>query len=169
MVIRRATPEDVPAIIDLAVEMVVHSTSPHRDVPPERVREYRREDLQTLVEAVSLEHARIFVAEEGGQVVGHVVVVAGHRDSSTGEGQGWVFDLSIRADCWGRGLGKILMEHAEEFIRARGFDAIGLGVTISNQRALRFYREIGYQEERIQMVKKLTPVHGDCNANPGAA
>jgi len=149
--------------------MVVHSTSPYRGVPAERVREYRREDLQTLVEAVGLEHARIFVAEEAGQLIGHVVVVAGHRDSSTGEGQGWVFDLSIRADRWGRGLGKILMEHAEEFVRERGLDAIGLGVTISNERALRFYREIGYQEERIQMVKKLKPSHGDCNANTGAA
>jgi len=159
----------VPAIIDLAVEMVVHSTSPHRGVPPERVREYRREDLQTLAEAVEMEHARIFVAEQAGVLLGHVVVVAGHRDSSTGEGQGWIFDLSIQRDHWGHGLGKRLMEHAEAFIRERGLNAIGLGVTISNQRALRFYRELGYQEERIQMVKKLTPSHGDCDANPGAA
>ena len=159
----------MPAIIDLAVEMVVHSISPERGVPPDRVREYRREDLQTLVEAVTLEHARIFVAEQAGAVLGHVVVVAGHRDSSTGEGQGWVFDLSIRHDSWGKGLGKLLMEHAEAFIRERGLNAIGLGVTIANQRALRFYREIGYLEERIQMVKKLRPSDGDCNANPGAA
>lgn len=136
--------------------MVVHSTSPYRKTPPELVRQYRREDLQTLVEAVEMEHARVFIAERGSVMLGHVVVVAGHRDSSTGESQGWVFDLSIHPQCWGQGLGQLLMEHAENFVRERGLDAIGLGVTIANQRALSFYRQLGYQEERIQMVKKLS-------------
>ncbi|MBI3929477.1 MAG: GNAT family N-acetyltransferase [Armatimonadetes bacterium] len=154
--IRPATREDLERLIELATEMVVHSISPFREVGFEQVREYRRSDLRSLEDALDLAHTGIFVAEDsGGALAGHVIAMAGQRDSSTGEGQGWVFDLSIRGDCWGRGLGRALMKTAEEFVRGRGYRYLGLGVTVSNQRALRFYREMGYLEERVQMVKKL--------------
>lgn len=152
-----ATPEDIPGIIDLATEMVLHSVSPYRSVSAEIVKEFRREDLQTLGDILALEHSGIFVAEEAGLLVGHIIVVAQQRDSSTGTPQAWIYDLSIRAGYWGRGLGQALMEKAESFASQQGMQAIGLGVTLANHRALEFYGRLGYQQERVQMVKNLGP------------
>lgn len=154
--LRPASADDLPAIVELAVQMVVHSLSPYRDSTPEMVRVYRREDLRTLQDAIQLDRARVLVAEApDGSLLGHIVVLAGQIDSSTGEAQGWIFDVSVRHDCWGKGVGRTLVAAAEHFVAERGLSRIGLGVTSANQRAVRFYEELGYLEERKQMIKKL--------------
>ncbi|MCA9790536.1 MAG: GNAT family N-acetyltransferase [Candidatus Eremiobacteraeota bacterium] len=153
--IRKAEPEDVSQVVDLAVEMVIHSVSPLREIDEETVRTYRRNDLRSLHRALARPHVGIFIAEVGARVVGHVIVFTAQQDSSTGETQGWIFDLAVSQDMWGRGVAQALMEHAETFSREAGVARLGLGVTISNQRALDFYHQQGYLEERVQMVKKL--------------
>lgn len=156
VVVRRATMADLPDVIDLAAEMVVHSISPYRATELEAVREYRRQDLETLYEALAMPDAGIFVAEDDeGRFVGHVVVMAGRNESSTGEPQGWVFDLSVIPDEWGTGVADLLMGRAEAFVREKGLRYLGLGVTSANRRALAFYDRLGYLEERKQMIKIL--------------
>lgn len=154
--VRQAGPEDIQAVIDLAVEMVVYSVSPLRPTTHEEVRKYRRADLEALETAIGKPHAGVFLAETAeGMMIGHVIVFGGQRDSSTGETQAWVFDLAVRREWWGRGIGQQLMEAAEQFARTQNCERLGLGVTIANERAVRFYQELGYLEERVQMVKKL--------------
>jgi len=157
LLIRPATPEDVPAIIELATEMVLHSVSPFRQVSAEQVKTFRRDDLDTLGDLLNLEHSGIFVAVEDGNIVGHIIVVAQQRDSSTGTEQAWIYDVSVAAGQWSRGVGRALMDEAERFALERGMRAIGLGVTVANRRAVDFYQRLGYQEERVQMVKNLEP------------
>lgn len=156
VVVRRATMGDLPAMIDLAAEMVVHSISPFRNADLAAVQEYRRQDLQSLYDAMTMPDAGIFVAEDRqGRLVGHVVVMAGRNESSTGDPQGWVFDLSVVQDHWGTGVAQRLMERAEEFVQDKGLRYLGLGVTSANRRAIAFYERLGYREERKQMIKIL--------------
>jgi ribosomal protein S18 acetylase RimI-like enzyme len=155
MMIRRALPADLPTVIELAVDMVLFSVSPYRDIDPDQIRAYRRTDLMALDDIMTSELAAIFVAEDEVQVIGHVIVASRSQESSSGSSQAWIFDLCVRPDYWGRGASQKLMAAAENFSRELGMSHIGLGVTLSNQRALQFYRRLGYQEERIQMVKRL--------------
>lgn len=155
MTIRPALAEDIDGMIELATDMVLHSVSPFRSVPAQDVQHYRREDLQSLRDILGLEHSGLFVAEIDGQLVGHIIVVAHQRDSSTGTAQAWIYDVSVRAGYWGRGIGQALMQRAEEFARHCGMAVIGLGVTMANFRAIEFYDQLGYQQERVQMLKKL--------------
>lgn len=163
--VRRAGAPDLPQVIELAVEAVTHSISPFRDIPPDEVCEFRRRDLLALQDAISQPHVGIFLAEEEGsrRFLGHVIIVCGYTESSTGEAQGWIFDLSVKPDAWGHGIGQALMQAAEGFTRERGFKYIGLGVTTANTRAVRFYERMGYAEERKRMIKILElepPSHG---------
>jgi GNAT superfamily N-acetyltransferase len=153
--IRKATLEDLPAVIDLAVDMVLFSISPLRDFRSDAVRRYRRADLQALEEVMCSDQASVLIAEQDGKLIGHVIVATRSQESSSGTSQAWVFDLSVRPDHWGTGLSQALMARAEAFGRELGMSHIGLGVTLSNERALRFYQRLGYQEERVQMVKRL--------------
>ena len=155
MTIRPAEAEDVDSIIDLATHMVLHSVSPFRSVPADQVQHYRREDLQSLRDILGLEHSGLFLAEIEGKMVGHIIVVAHQRDSSTGTAQAWIYDISVKPGHWGQGIGQALMARAEEFARHCGMSAIGLGVTMANHRAVQFYDQLGYQQERVQMVKNL--------------
>ena len=54
-------------------------------------------------------------------------------------------------------MARRLLERAEDFVMARGLRFLGLGVTSANKRALAFYERLGYQEERKQLVKRLSP------------
>ncbi|HEY4001145.1 MAG TPA: GNAT family N-acetyltransferase [Candidatus Xenobia bacterium] len=153
---RRATMDDLDAIVELAVDAVVHSVSPFRDIDNNGVREFRRKDLNTLSEAMKQPHVGVFVAEDEAKVlVGHVIVVCGYMESSTGEMQGWVFDLSVKQELWSKGIGQRLMEEAERFTKEQGYVYLGLGVTTANDRAVRFYEKLGFAEERKRMIKRL--------------
>ncbi|MHB2015792.1 MAG: GNAT family N-acetyltransferase [Candidatus Xenobia bacterium] len=158
--IRKATPDDLPKIIELAVEMVVHSVSPFREIDELGVREFRRRDLSTLGEAMKQANVGVFMAEDDKQrFLGHVIVVCGYMESSTGETQGWVFDLSVQRDCWDKGIGRLLMEEAESFTLSQGYQYLGLGVTSANARAVGFYERLGFLEERKRMIKKIGNSH----------
>jgi ribosomal protein S18 acetylase RimI-like enzyme len=154
--IRKAGIEDLDKVIGLAVEMVSHSVSPMRDVPMESIRRYRRDDLESLKHSFPNDSTAIFIAEDqDGGFLGHLLVMAGYIESSTGEPQAWIFDLSVKEEVSSRGVGRALVKRAEEFAAEKGMKYIGLGVTTSNQRAIRFYEKLGYQEERKRMLKNL--------------
>lgn len=154
--IRKATSKDIDAIVDLAVEMVIFSESPLRMATHEEIRVFRRNDLDVLKSFDKYKNIGIFVAEDEAQnFLGHVIVVSGDIETSTGEKQGWIFDLSIKKEFWNMGIGKKLMKYAEEFIREQGLKYLGLGVTTSNIRAVKFYESLGYYEERKRMIKRL--------------
>ena len=154
--IRRAQRGDLSKIISLAVEMSPLSVSFLREVSLEEVKKYRSEDLLYLYELIEKPHFGIFVAEdEGGNFLGHIVVGCEQVASSTGEKQGWIYDLSVKEEFQGKGVGKKLLKTAEEFAGKFKHKYIGLGVTSSNLQAVKFYEKMGYREERKKMLKRL--------------
>ena len=62
----------------------------------------------------------------------------------------------------GKGVGRALVEAFEQFLRTAGVLAYRLDTLIKNERAIRFYRDIGFLEiarraESIIFVRQLTP------------
>ncbi|MFA5503832.1 MAG: GNAT family N-acetyltransferase [Vulcanimicrobiota bacterium] len=157
--IRPAREEDLSAIMELAVELVVESRSPYRpEVPNDRIREFRRRNFEQIHGVFTMSEGGLFVAvDDQGAVIGHILLLGGQTDSVTEIQQAWVYDVSVRRDWWGRGVGRKLMETGERFAQELGIQYVGLGVTAANRRAVGFYEELGYQVERVQMVKKLQP------------
>jgi ribosomal protein S18 acetylase RimI-like enzyme len=155
--VRRATADDIDTVLELAVEMVLSSRSHLRpEVPDRSIQETRRTNLGQLRDILGLPEGGLFVAVDAEQrLIGHVIVLGNNIDSVTDLPQAWVYDLSVRREWWGRGVGRRLMQTAEEFAMSLGLEWIGLGVTAGNQRALSFYEELGYQKERFQMAKRL--------------
>jgi ribosomal protein S18 acetylase RimI-like enzyme len=98
----------------------------------------------------------IFIAEDpGGRFLGHVLVTTNNQESSTGEFQGYVFDLSVIEEMQGKGVGKNLMKVAEDFCIKGGMRYVCLNVTTANENAVGFYEGLGYKEERKRMIKVL--------------
>lgn len=144
-------------MIELAVELVVESRSPYRDgIPDENIREFRRRNFEQLESVLDLPEGGLFVANDpAGAHIGHILLLGNQTDSVTEAQQAWVYDVSVRPDWQGRGVGKALMARGEEFARSLGLDYIGLGVTAANSKAVEFYQKLAYSVERVQMVKRL--------------
>lgn len=152
--VREAKRSDLEKIINLAVESMIYSQSPHRQSSLEEVKQYRKKDLSRLYSLFGQPQLGLYVAQ-GEKIIGHVIVLTGTTESVSGEEQGWVIDLSVQPEYWGKGVAKKLALKAENFVKQKGLKYIGLGVTTVNERAVRFYERLGYLEERKRMIKTL--------------
>ena len=55
----------------------------------------------------------------------------------------------------GRGVGKALAQACEQWAREQGYRILSLTTGAANERALGFYRHMGYQDEDVTLVKLL--------------
>jgi ribosomal protein S18 acetylase RimI-like enzyme len=171
--IRKAQLKDVPKIIELATEMVVYSKSDFRDIDIEILKSFRRTDLAGIYQLLNNPDVCLYVAENlEGEFLGHVFVMKNYVSSSTGELQGYVFDLSVCDKYQRLGIGENLMSMAEKFCAEGGMKYVCFNVTTSNEKAVKFYESIGYSEERKWMIKVITPMevqkNDDSSKNAGS-
>ena len=86
-----------------------------------------------------------FVVEEGGEVIGFASVGASRE--AEGEREGELYAIYLHPSCWGRDIGKALLLRAEESLRGSGFRGAVLYVLEGNERAERFYRSAGWEQD----------------------
>ena len=84
-----------------------------------------------------------------------LVWVAEIRHEATGERQGFVLSEYVAQAHRGQGLGRRLMEQAEEWAHQRDLHAIALSVANSNSIAQKLYEGLGYVAEAVRMIKNL--------------
>jgi GNAT superfamily N-acetyltransferase len=84
-----------------------------------------------------------FVAELDGEVVGFASVGACRDEDDAGE----LYAIYLHPTCWDKGIGRALLERAEESMRAFGFERAMLWVMEGNERGERFYRAAGWKQD----------------------
>jgi len=97
----------------------------------------------------------IFIAaDENNTALGFIHIQPGN-DIYNKEKHGHISDLIVAPGAGGRGIGRLLMNKAEEWARSRQFRWLTLTVFAQNTRARKLYKEIGYGEDMIKCVKEL--------------
>lgn len=66
-----------------------------------------------------------------------------------------VDSIGVKADCRGRGIGRMLMDYIHAWAGAQGADTIELNVHAFNSGAIRFYRKLGYAVASQRMSRSL--------------
>lgn len=95
--------------------------------------------------ALSNPGSTVLLAHADEALVGSVMVgFDGHR--------GWVYYLASDPAHRGQGIGRALMQAAEEWLRARGCPKIQLMVRADNLPAKDFYAAIGYEEQSVVTI-----------------
>lgn len=86
------------------------------------------------------------LAESARQVVGFVTagVVRGEASQPL---SGEVYAIYVLPDCWGRGVGRSLLAHAEHDLIEHGYDEAVLWVLADNERARAFYEAAGWHAD----------------------
>jgi len=113
--------------------------------------------LEKVLESKDKKEGKIFVGVLEGKTVGWAVVGIVNLDNAPDivlKRYGYIPELSVMRDFHGRGVGRALLDKAEEYLRSKGITWIQLDVNKGNS-ALEFYKKCGYQERSIKLEKKL--------------
>lgn len=149
--IRPVSPEDRTELGRLAGDLVrlFHRMDPERFIPGEGVDEGYGAWL--LKEAAS-ELGRVFVAVDGGEVIGYVFVRREPRNwMELLDEHGKVHDLMVREGTRRAGVGRLLMERAVSALREMGCDRIVLSTAVVNETAQKFFGSIGFRPTMVEM------------------
>ncbi len=135
MTIRGARLEDAPHLAELSGQLGYAAT-------PDAIRE-------RLLQIEQETAHEVYVAEgAGGEVLGWVdllierALVSGNEVEITG--------LVVDESCRGQGVGRRLMEHAEQWARDRGCRSVRLRSNVVRAEAHAFYERLGYSVFKTQ-------------------
>ncbi|OGO04654.1 MAG: hypothetical protein A2Y73_01000 [Chloroflexi bacterium RBG_13_56_8] len=91
---------------------------------------------------------------EDGTPAGFVWVARTHNDS-TGQLEASLLSQYVAEPYRGQGLGRRLLDTAEEWARQQGLPRISLSVGVRDNVAQRLYASLGYETETLRMTKLL--------------
>jgi len=112
------------------------------------------EQIEKKIKNVST--AKTYIAvDENDNRLGYVIVFWGAKDDFRPQRQGFLCDIAVKEEYWGKGVAQALMKTAENYVKSMGAEYMALNVSAFNKRAVKFYQKLGYVEEWKMMGKKL--------------
>ena len=151
--IRAARAEDEPFLVSLS-ERLADFPVPSWRTP----HEIGAADHAILLHALHQPSAEsmIRLAEDASarRPLGYVFATS-RRDYFTGQPHAHIEILVLTPEAQGRGVGRILMDDAENWARNLGYSRVTLNVFDTNTRAKGLYEHLGYQPETVHYLKDL--------------
>jgi GNAT superfamily N-acetyltransferase len=145
--VRRATAEDADAVGRVQVE--TWRVAYQGLMPDEAIAAFDVEERQRLWREGLAREPRpgsaTFVAELDGEVVGFASLGRSRDDESANEAE--LYAIYLLPSRWDQGIGRALLERAEESMREFGFERALLWVMEGNERGERFYRAAGWERD----------------------
>jgi ribosomal protein S18 acetylase RimI-like enzyme len=148
IILKPAAEEDARAIAEINV---AGWRAAFRGVMPDAVLDglsvdKREAELRKIVSPSAAPTARTEVAWENGEIVGFVVFGAS-RDEDAPAGTGEIYAIYVRERCWGRGIGRLLLDGARASLAADGSASLTLWTLARVERTIRFYRSSGFETD----------------------
>ncbi|MGD2176714.1 MAG: GNAT family N-acetyltransferase [Anaerolineae bacterium] len=154
--IEQATENDWPWIIRGQAELAWAGMGPERRAEVDRatVAERTAKRVSRVREDEGFPNQTFVARTKDGSPAGFVWVARTHNDF-TGQLEASLLNQYVAERHRGQGLGRCLMEAAEEWARKQGLPRISLSVGAHNTLAQRLYESLGYQVETLRMTKPL--------------
>lgn len=138
IIIREAVKEDLPQMLDIYNHVILHTTAVYNYDP--HTLAMRTEWFQTKQQ----QGFPVFVAEENNEIVGF---------SSIGPFRAWQAyqftvenSVYVKADCRGKGIGKLLMQPLIDAAKRLHLHAIVAGIDASNEVSIHLHKQFGFVE-----------------------
>jgi len=142
---------------DLLVELQEYIASVDREKFNILTEEYREKYfLKTLGEVKKYE-GKIFLALDDKKIVGLIVGIINNEIEETYDfktpKRGRITELVVSKKVRGKGIGKLLLKHMEDYLMSVGCKGVLLDVFAYNQRAQEIYYNSGYFDRNIEVMK----------------
>ena len=145
--VRPAVAADADTIARIQVE--TWRVAYHGLMPDEAIAAFDLEGRQRMwregLARVPRPGSATFVAELDNEVVGFASAGRSRDEEAANEGE--LYAIYLHPSCWDRGIGRALLERAEESMREYGFERAILWVLEGNERGERFYRAAGWERD----------------------
>ncbi|MFC4552897.1 MULTISPECIES: GNAT family N-acetyltransferase [Halorussus] len=145
--VREATPADADAVHRVARDAwhAAHEDALGAAAVERAIAEWY--DPETLAASTQREDGRFLVASADGEVVGFAQAVLGEADEPADLAR-----IYVAPHRWGEGVGTVLLERIERWLREQEVDRLRLAVVADNEVGNAFYEKHGYAvvEEREQ-------------------
>ena len=153
--VRPARPEDIPAILDLLVQvdMVHHEGRPDLFKGP--ATKYSAEELDAILRSPD---TPVFVCTgEDGKVIGHgFCILERYGDRLMTERKTlYIDDICVDRGARGKGAGRALYRHIVRYAREAGCYNVTLNVWTCNPGAMAFYEKLGLHPYKMGMEEIL--------------
>lgn len=121
---------------------------------------YREDYFAHAMEAVKKHTGKVFLAIENGKAVGAVICMIPpygeeSRLTTTCPKCGFISDLVVTASRRGCGIGRALLQKAEQYFTEQDCEIMQFCVSAYNQHALRIYERFGMEMDCCYMKKPL--------------
>jgi RimJ/RimL family protein N-acetyltransferase len=143
-VVRRATPGDAAALVDLGDEV---SSEPERWLITEGGWRSVGDERRYLRATRRSPDAAVFVAEADSGIVGRLSLA---RDTHPASQHVADLGLMVAESHRRRGIGRALLERAVEWAQEGGIEKLELHVFPHNEPAIRLYEEFGFEREGLR-------------------
>lgn len=150
--IRTYNPTDYEFIISLVTRFSEFELPEWRRA--EDIDHTNRESLERALKQPEPDSA-IFIAEEENGALAGFVHLQTQTDYFTGEQHGYISDLAVDTPFEGQGVGRLLLETAEDWAREQGYPLLTLYVFAGNTRARRIYEKHGFCPEVLKYGKLI--------------
>ena len=149
--------EDVKDLLTQLQEFVVKIDKEKLNII---AKNYREEYFKKTYTEVYSNQGKIFIAEEDGKSVGVICCFVRQYDKEDKldylcPKMGIITELIVDKTSKGKGIGKLLMAAAENYLKSIDCTYCMLDVFSYNDNAYNFYKKQNYQERMITMLKKF--------------
>ena len=152
LLIREATENDLPAVLALYAQPAMDNgkvlTLPEAKVLLAQFRQYPSYRLWVACEATPN-------ADSSGQVVGTYALLIMHNLAHQGTPSAIVEDVVVCTEQQGQGIGRHMMQHAQQQAQVAGCYKLVLSSNQKRVRAHAFYESLGFQRHGFSFVIKI--------------
>jgi RimJ/RimL family protein N-acetyltransferase len=140
--IRSGTEEDGRELLELYI--ATHSQTDYLLTYPEETRFTAEQEAEFLKRKAESPDEAGLVAVTDGRLAGSAgISCVGRRIKTKHRAE---FGISVDQACWGRGIGRALMEACIECAKTAGYVQLELGAVADNTAALSLYKSAGFEE-----------------------
>ena len=140
--IRLAEERDVPRIVELYRELTISDSAVEHSRNPSLA------DYQLIFAEIRADRRqKLFVAELQGEPVGTIVLLVVPNLSHNGTPWAFLENLIVTEKHRGKGLGRMLLEHAVERARQSGCHMVELCSDVRRKEAHKLYNSMGFEAQ----------------------
>ena len=143
---RPAQDIDIPAVCHLLEQVCQTHANARADIFKSGGRKYNEAQLRGIF---ACENTPVFVACQGGEVVGYVFGILQKAGGALLKDTFYIDDLCVDEAKRGQGIGKALFAYACDQARLRGCYNVTLHVWKGNDRAEAFYEKLGMRTQKV--------------------